>query len=274
MAEQQTEEVEETETEENTDGKRDILSLTDVFEESEEEAKAETEDDKGETEDKTTDETTKVEAKPDETDKAKTKEPAKAEGESPSPESIGLQAALVAERQKRQAAEEKLKSLEEPEKIPDPIEDPEGYSRHIKETSTKGLTQTKIDLSRSMMLSVKEDYPEKEKVFMSLIGRFEDGKLVITNEILHRQFLDSDNPGLFAYDHAVDHLLAEKYKDPDFEKNLEERLTKKILAGLEAKPNEGMSAADVPDLTSATATGSNTEKVEKVKELDDMFSED
>ena len=125
-----------------------------------------------------------------------------------------------------------------------------------------------------MMISFKDDYPEKEKVFMGLVGYFDDGKFVITNDLLYKQFLDSDNPGLFAYDTAVDYLLAEKYKDPDFEKNLEARLTKKILAGLETKPNEGMSAADVPDLTSATATGSNTEKVEKVEELGDMFPED
>ncbi len=258
MAEQQTVETEEVETEEVTGE----LSLLDVFKDSEEEEvveTAETEDDKGEVEAK---------AEPEEEAKAETKV------ESPSTESIGLQAALVAERQKRQAVEEKLRNLEEPEKIPDPIEDPDGFSAHVKAESTKGLLETKISLSRSLIMSVKEDFPEKEKVFMDLVGRIEDGKLIITNELLFKQFQDSDNPGLFAYDHAVDHLLAEKYKDPDFEKNLEARLTEKILAGLK-KEGTGLKATDVPDLTKATASGSNTEPVEReVTEVNQLFPED
>ncbi|MCZ6897633.1 MAG: hypothetical protein O7D95_02840, partial [Betaproteobacteria bacterium] len=209
-----------------------------------------------------------------EPEKTETEEPAKAEVETPSTESIGLQAALVAERHKRQAVEEKLKSLEEPEKIPDPIEDPEGYANHIKKASSKGLLETRIALSRDLMIDSKDDYLEKEKVFMGLIGTMDDGKLTVTNELLFKQFQESKNPGRFAYNFAVDHLLAEKYKDPKFEENLKAQLKDEILAELKA-PKEGISATELPDLTKATATASNTEPVVKSKDtIGDVFVED
>lgn len=193
--------------------------------------------------------------------------------ETPSTESAGLQAALVAERRKRQEAEEKLKGLEEPETVPDPIEDPTGYADFITAKSDKGLLQTRIDLSRDVMMDSKEDYLEKETVFMGLIGNVDDdGKLSITDQTLFTKFQAAKNPARFAYQHAVQHLDIAAKSDPNYRDNLKAELKAEILAEMGGKPT-GLKATEVPNLTKATATKSNSEPVEKLQELEDMFGD-
>lgn len=238
------------------------LSLSDMFNEPEEDAELETVETEAEVE--------KGEAEEEVTADAETESEAV---ETPSTETAGLQAALVAERKKRQEAEDRLKGLEEPEIIPDPVEDPQGYADHITAKADKGLLDTRINLSRDLMIDAKDDYLEKEKVFMGLIGTVDDeGRLSIADPTLFARFQEAKNPARFAYQHAVDHLDIQAKSDPEYREKLKAELKKELLAEMEAKPT-GVKATEVPDLTNAAA-GSNSIPVVKDVGLGNMFDED
>lgn len=173
----------------------------------------------------------------------------------------GQMAALIAERRKRQEAENKLKEYEAKKAVPDPIDDPEGYANHVKLDNQSAMLQTKITLSRDLMIDNTTDYAEKEAVFIGLVVD-QDGK--ITNQSLLQQFQESANPARFAYQHAKEHLEVQQLKDPKYRENLEAELRLKILKELEAdaSKSETLTAAQVPDLTTATASAKNSEVIE------------
>lgn len=190
-------------------------------------------------------------------------------------------AALHAERRKRQEAEAKLRDIQEGKKIPDPIEDPEGYSKHIESVVSARSLDDRITMSRELYAELKDDYAEKEKVFMQLVGAEfdEDGKLLsIQDEGLLKKFHASKNPAKFAYDTANEHLEIQKLRDPKYKEQLENEIRQKILDELnkdkkDDKPKDKtVKATEVPDLTQATASGSNSiQKEKEVSELDDVF---
>ena len=217
-----------------------------------------------------------VEAKPTEA-----VEEAKEPAESPSAATTGLQAALVAERQKRQRAEAELKGYQKPEVTPDPIEDPDGYKDYIIGKTDKGLLDAKIAISRDLILDSKEDYLEKEEVFMrDLVGAVidEDGMLVsVSNQSMLDQFQKAANPAKFVYDQAVTYLDVKEKSSPDYAEKLKASLKAEILAELQAetapaKPKT-VGAADVPNLTS-TSAGSNATAVVKPLSHSEMWDDD
>jgi len=265
----ETETQEETQ-EESTEG----LTLTSMFDDSEEtdetEVKAdeskESEDEKGETE-------TETEAKAEDKETDDESDEDKSKVETPSTEDVGLQAALTAERKKRQAAETKLAELKGDPEAPDPIDDPEGYRKHIQGMHDAAERKIRINTSRSVMVDLKDDFEEKEKVFMGLLGitTDDDGKVVdIENRSLYDQFSVNENPARFAYDHAVKHLLFEEITSPDYEKNLRKKIEAEMTEKLK-KPKEDIDATEVPDLS--TAAGSNSTKVETIPEVAEMFKD-
>ncbi len=215
-------------------------------------ATTETKDDKGETE-----------------PKAKAEEE---EAESPSAEQ-GQLAGMLAERDKRQKAEAELKELKakiKPEAKADPIEDPDGFRAEQAAERAADSLKTKIDLSVTMMTELDSDYPRLEGVFKTLIAD-EDGN--ITDEGLLRKFQQSANPAKFARDHAKQHEEIEAMKDPKYQENLEAKIRADILAEIAEKAKKGVSAADVPDLTTASSAGSNSGDPEKVTTLEGMFDD-
>lgn len=240
-------ENEESSTEET--GTLEFLNISDVFNDSKVETKAEesaeTKDEKGEQSDEKADD--------------------KIKAESPSAEELGLKAALAAERRRRQEAEGKLRE-KAAAKAPDPIEDPEGYANHLRAENGRNEFKTKIALSRDLMIDTREDFIEKEKVFMGLVAD-EEGN--ITDESLFRKFQNAPNPARFAYNHAKEHLEVQELKSPEYR----EKLKAEIRAELEAegKVKKPKSATEVPDLTKATAAASNLTAVEELTELSDMF---
>ena len=246
------------------------LTLSDMFDDSEveePEAKAEetkTKDEKGEPETEEPEIEATAEIK-------ETEEPEKVE--TPSTEDVGLQAALTAERKKRQAAETKLAELKGDPEAPDPIDDPEGYRKHIQGMHDAAERKIRINTSRSVMVDLKDDFEEKEKVFMGLLGitTDDDGKIVdIENRSLYDQFSVNENPARFAYDYAVKHLLFEEITSPDYEKNLRKKIEAEMTEKLK-KPKEDIDATEVPDLS--TAAGSNSAKVETIPEVAEMFKD-
>lgn len=240
-------------------------TIDDLFEESEK-PKAEPES-KGETE-------VKAEAKAE----AKTEEPAKTAAETPAAkeESVPIKA-LTEERRKRQEAEKRAQELEDKfkataqdTKVPDPIEDPQGYAQYMEDKSNLDALRVKVNLSRDLMLDLKEDYAEKEQVFVELAK---------ANPFLVQQMNASPNPAKFAYRTATEHLEVKKYKDPKFQEQLraelKEQIRKELLEELkqEGKPGK-KSALDVPDLTKATAAGKNSDTaVKEVVHVNDVLQD-
>ena len=233
----------------------DELSLSEMFDESEVDAseatdvaaEAETDDDQGE-----------VEAV------------AETEAEPPSAEQ-GQKAAMLAERDKRKAAEARVRELEarlEPESQIDPIEDPEGYRNKIESDRAQSDLRTKITLSQAMMTELDPDYLRLEGVFKGLIAD-DDGN--ITDEGLVRRFQQADNPAKFLRDHTREYESIAAMKDPKYRENLEAEIRAKVLAEISAKAKKGVSATDVPDLTHATSVGSNSVTAEGPTTLESLF---
>lgn len=252
-----------TETQETvTEG---IESLSDIFDDSKEsetvETEEETEEEKGETEEEETEE--------------KSEESETKEAETPSAEIAGQTAALVAERKKRQALEVELKQYREGKKMPDPVDDPEGYAAHVQSMVSQETLRSRISISRNVLMDVKEDYLDKEKVFQDLIGAEydDDGKITsLKDEALHRKFLQSENPAKFAYDTAKEHLEIQQLKDPAYiQKIKDEAREEGRKAALSEK--QKLSATQVPDLTKATESGKNSKKVETLPEIDEIFAD-
>lgn len=258
-----------TDVQENTEDQSD-LSMIEMFND-DSESEAETEEE------------TRVEAKEEEPEKGEAEKPteepeAKAEEEpveTPSTEQeAGQMAALIAERRKRQELENKLKEYEtEKPKVPDPIEQPEEYAAYIEQKADTSILDTKITLSRDVMMDANKDYEEKESVFMGLVLDSE-GKVI--DQSLLTKFQESKNPAKFAYEQAKEHLEIQQLKDPKYREKLKDEVRLEVLKELEAESTQGkLKATDVPDLTTAAASGKNTVEVE----IDDdsitgMFGED
>lgn len=201
------------------------------------------------------DEDTEVEAQAEtqESEKGEAVEPeveAKAETEeetteeSPSSESQTVpMSALIAERRKRQEAEERLSQAEQ-NKAPDPVTDPEGFNQF---QESKSLID-KIELTQDLAKDVYEDYDEKAQVFMGLVSKVEDdGSVTITDPALYEQFTKSANPAKFAYQQAKKHLDYVEKSSEDYEKRVEQ----KVLQRLKESGALAVDVADLPDFANA-----------------------
>ena len=184
-----------------------------------------------------------------------------------SQEAAGLKAALAAERKKRQELEAKLQA--EPEKLPDPVEDPEGYAAALEQRQAESAFKQKADLSREVMMSIHDDYGDKEAVFMQMAES--DPSLVGK---LHA----AANPAKFAYDTATDHLEVQKLRDPEYLDKLATEKAKEMLKNMGVDPEKGIDpdkpAQVVPDATRAPAAGKNTDPaVSEISEIGELFPE-
>lgn len=178
------------------------------------------------------------------------------------------EAALLAERRKRQAAEAELSKAKGGNKAEDegeeetPAPDPNAKEDPLE----LRFAREKIAQSRSFMLELKPDYEEKEKVFLDLVK---------TNPALIRLMRDNANPAKFAYQTAVNHLDAEALADPKKLDELREQIREEERAKLKAEADtpdakRKKSASEVANITSATAVGKTKEPVKKL-ELEDML---
>ncbi len=184
----------------------------------------------------------------------KTAEPAKAEetkaeptaAEHKSDDTPVPKAALIAERRKRQAAEDELRKLK----------------GETVDPSTDALN-SRILLSQDLMRDAKDDFPAMEKVFMELISEDGPDGLRITDPALYAQFRNSANPAKFAYNHAKKHQEFQQKSAPDYEKNLRAQIEQELLAKL------GKDASKLSNLTNLAASASNTQLKAEVSPKDD-----
>jgi hypothetical protein len=263
MTEEDTEVTAEAGADESTGGDE---SLSDMFGESEVEVKADTDDEKGETAE------------------AETKEPekepevaAEAEGEPPSPQEQGRLAALMAEREQKRVAKAevaelkaKLAELTAPVEVPDPIEDPEGYSEHVRKQASGDSLKDKINNSRELMMTVDEDFERLETVFKDMVLDA-DGNVV--DEGLLTKYQQSSNPAKFSMVEARKKERLELVNGPTYDDDLRKEGYAQALAEIKKEGERGLSATEVPDLTGATAVGSNSGKTVQQTTLTGMFED-
>lgn len=213
-----------------------------------------------ETETESTGETPEAAAEGEETAtpavESTTDEAGNEEGDPPkeSSEVAGLKAALAAERKKRQELEEKGK---ETPKLPDPVDDPEGYSAAVNDAVQREMLNARITLSRDLMMDSTPDFTEHEKVFVEMAQ---------ANPSLVAQMHASPNPAKFAYQTAKDHIEVQKLRDPNHLQKLIEEKAKELIASQSLGKK---TALDVPDLKSAA--GKNDVEVEKPAGLKEIF---
>lgn len=185
----------------------------------------------------------------------------------------------IDERRKRQAAEERLRDLEArlsqqeaapAKERPDVFEDAEGAFKHTEETFEQRIVNERVNMSRSMMEMMHDDYSDMEQAFIALAK---------DNPALANQMYASANPAKFAYDTAKQHSEIQKFSDPNYAENLKAQIRAEVLAELkeDAKPTEAeirnQTAANVTNLSTTTAKGGNTVNVEQLDDLDDMFGD-
>lgn len=178
--------------------------------------------------------------------------------EPPSAEHKGQLAALIAERDKRQRAEARVKELEGElgeESETDPITD-------IKDQALKD----KIELSRDIMIELDGDYEAKyEPYFMRMVV---DDKGNVKDEDLLQKFRTATNPAKFARDTAKKEMDYDRFSSADYEAELRNKIRQELLAEMK---QDGITAADVPDLTTSADAGSNSlPLVANDETLDDM----
>lgn len=169
-------------------------------------------------------------------------------------EVAGLKKALKAERLKRQEAEGK--AAERKTVIPDSVTDPDAYNEYIANQIFAG----KLDATEDAMEDAHDDYSEMKTVFTDLVSEIVDGVAVQKDPQLYARFKASKNPAKFIYETASNHLKVQERSAPEYEEKLKARLAKELREEYEKK---GLSALDLPDLTNAQASGSNTDELVK-----------
>lgn len=141
------------------------------------------------------------------------------------PEKVPV-AALMAERQKRQQAEQRAAELEAQRQAEEKPYLGEEYEARFKETEInfqKQLVVQKLDLSESFARDKYADYDEKLSVF---------GELCQQNPTLYNQMVAQVNPAEFAYKIASNQLKLKEMSNPD---EYEQKLRAKIEAEMKAK---------------------------------------
>lgn len=141
--------------------------------------------------------------------------------------------AVKDERKKRQAAEARIKELEDQmngsadKKMPDVFEDQEAFVNALKSELNETRTRDRIELYREIQAEQYPDYIEKEQAFIELAKQ---------NPILITQMNQAKNPARFVYEQMVKLEEFEKSKNIDsYREKLKAELMAEVKAELSAK---------------------------------------
>lgn len=188
------------------------------------------------------------------------------------------ESAYLDEKRKRQERDEEnerlrrelaaFKNPQQQEKDePDIFVDPKGFTDGIKNEIKQTVLQERINLSRELMLGIKDDYTEKEARFVEMVKA--DASLLAKMNA-------SANPAKFAYDTAAKAMeheaklkLVDEIGDPAAYK---EKLKAEILAELgQAQPEKPAKplVEKAPSLATASAAGNNTSVT--IPALEELF---
>jgi hypothetical protein len=173
------------------------------------------------------------------------------------------------ERRKRQAAENEAKLLKEKlakyESGQSGDDEGEGDAEdgEAKKLSPEQIElRTKITVSRDIMLDTHPDYEKAEEIFLKM-----------ATPDLVKKMNASVNPAKFVYDTAKATPQFQEYQEFLKWKAGREEQNDPSKAKKSKSEQRKASAVKVPDLTKAAAAGSNSEPVEKVEDLNDMFKD-
>lgn len=202
-------------------------------------------------------------AKAEEVTEVKEEEVSTSETESAEDKSVPL-AALLDERDKRQKLKRDLEEREAriaeltkkpASERPDIFEDQEGAFKHITQELNTARAEDRFSLSRDFMSMLKDDYEDKEQVFMALAKE---------DETLREKLWKSPNPARFAYETAVKH---EKLKELDNIDDLKERIRAEVRAELEAE-QKAKTDTKRSSITPSLAKGRSTSGLETIEDDD------
>ena len=181
-------------------------------------------------------------------------------------------AALLDEREKRQAAIKELEELrsqlgkQEQKQAPDVFEDPEGFTKHFESQFNEREWNLRCELTAETMRDRYEDYDDMEKKFLELGEQ---------NPELAVKLRQSPNPAKFAYETAKRAIRLDQLENVDeWEAKKTAELEAKIRAEFEAKQSADTSKSESlsPSLTNTRATGGNTQVISIPDPLESTFN--
>lgn len=165
------------------------------------------------------------------------------------------------EKDKRQKLEKELGELKakiaqsEKVKKPDALDDPEAAIKYSQDQLEQQIWSQKVGLSESILKSMGDkfsDYDEKRDLFMDLAK---------DDPSLAQKLRNSDNPALFAYEAAENHLKIKEFSNPDYEKNLREQIKKEILDEMsKSKQTSNNSTSFLPVVKGTSLTNTTGSK--------------
>ena len=166
----------------------------------------------------------------------------------------------------------KMNSKSEKVKKPDALDDPEAAIKYSQDQLEQQIWSQKVGLSESILKSMGDkfsDYDEKRSLFMDLAK---------DDPSLAQKLRNSDNPALFAYETATNHLKVKEFSNPDYEKNLREQIKKEILdemsKGQQTSNNSNSSLPVVKGTSLTNTTGSkNINSNSSGNSLDEIFKD-
>lgn len=187
-------------------------------------------------------------------------------------------AALLDEREKRQAYERELAQLKQqlaqqnakPEEVPDVLDDSGKFVSHLEQKFEGKLFQNRVEMSQEFMRMTHQDYDEAEAKFVQMVQE---------NPSLAQQMRSAQLPAKFVYDTVKKAEKLAKLENVDeFEAKTRAEIEAKVRAELEAKfeakaKAESEKAASLsPSLANQRAAGGNTGVVSIADPLETTFN--
>lgn len=112
-------------------------------------------------------------------------------------------AALLDERDKRQALETRLAALEKQEAKPAPdiLEDPDGFREHLRQETHAAILNSRLDISESILRQSNDDVDAKMAIYQ---------KIVEQDPSVHQRVIQAKHPWQTMYDIAKGHEAIER----------------------------------------------------------------
>tara|TARA_R110002020_G_scaffold180814_2_gene375503 strand:- start:734 stop:1492 length:759 start_codon:yes stop_codon:yes gene_type:complete len=195
-------------------------------------------------------------------------QPTELEGSPPEPESSESDksvpiAALLDERDKRQAMSKELEALRkqldertEPEAVPDVIDDQEGFVSSIRSEVQREVFSVRAEVSQEMMRTMHDDYDAVEAKFL---------EMATDNPELADGMASATLPAKFAYETVKKaEKLAQMENVDEYESKTRAEIEAKVRAEIEAEVRAGIKAESdkasslTPSIAAVTADGGNT----------------
>jgi hypothetical protein len=180
-------------------------------------------------------------------------------------------AALLDEREKRQQYQRELEALRatkppEPQvRIPDVLDDQEGFVKHFQSELKNATTAIRIEMSQDLLRMQHEDYDAMEANFVAMANE---------NPSLAQQMVESSNPAKFAYDTAKKaEKLARMENIDEWEAQKTAEIEAKVRAQIEAeltgkiKGHADKVSSLSPSISTVAAAGGNSRVPETVPDV-------